>query len=69
MQLTPLDWFQMYDEIPEALKAGASDDNVVVTVITGAGSFYCSGNDLEGYLSWGGSDTHKVIQEAAKNLQ
>ena len=59
----------MYKEIPDALNAGAIDDNVAVTVITGAGSFYSSGNDMEGYLSWGGADLEKVVHDAAKRVE
>lgn len=59
----------MYREIPAALKAGATDDNVVVTVLTGSGNFYCSGNDMNSYLDWQGVDVTKITQEAALRLQ
>lgn len=59
----------MYREIPEALRAGATDPDVVVTVLTGTGSYYSSGNDMNAYTKWQGSDLEKVAQEAAMNLQ
>lgn len=61
--------FKMYAEIPEALQAGAANNDVVVTVVTGTGSYYCSGNDLSGYLSWGNSDLEKTLQDAAVTVQ
>ncbi|KAM9774475.1 enoyl-CoA delta isomerase 2, mitochondrial [Syngnathus typhle] len=39
---------QMYEEIIEALQQAAQDSSVV-TVFTGAGDFYCSGNDLSNF--------------------
>lgn len=59
----------MYREIPEALNAGAMNNEVVVTVITGTGSYYCSGNDLSGYLTWDTSDMEKTLQTAATTVQ
>ena len=38
----------MYSEITKILNEDATNDDVIVTVFTGAGSFYSSGNDLEG---------------------
>ncbi|KAG7267219.1 hypothetical protein CRUP_004560 [Coryphaenoides rupestris] len=39
---------EMYDEITAALDNAAKDSSVL-TVITGAGDFYCSGNDLNNF--------------------
>ncbi|XP_058479879.1 enoyl-CoA delta isomerase 2, mitochondrial [Solea solea] len=39
---------QMYSEIIAALEQAAKDDSVI-TVLTGAGDFYCSGNDLNNF--------------------
>lgn len=39
---------QMYDDIITALEQAAKDDSVL-TVFTGAGDFYCSGNDLTNF--------------------
>ncbi|XP_026218087.1 enoyl-CoA delta isomerase 2, mitochondrial [Anabas testudineus] len=38
----------MYNEIVAALEQAAKDDSVI-TVFTGAGDFYCSGNDLNNF--------------------
>ncbi|XP_048755262.1 enoyl-CoA delta isomerase 2-like [Ostrea edulis] len=43
--------FEMYDEWVAALKEAAEDRSVVVTVVTGAGDFYCSGNDLGNFMN------------------
>ncbi|CAN9506052.1 unnamed protein product [Ophioblennius macclurei] len=39
---------EMYNDIIAALDSAAKDDSVL-TVITGAGDFYCSGNDLSNF--------------------
>ncbi|XP_028392030.1 enoyl-CoA delta isomerase 2, mitochondrial-like [Dendronephthya gigantea] len=41
---------KMYLEIIQALKQ-AGEDNSVVTLITGAGQYFCSGNDLTNFLN------------------
>lgn len=41
--------FNMYHEICAALDDAARDDAITVTVLTGAGSFFCSGNDLSNF--------------------
>lgn len=43
--------YQMYSEIQEAMKAAGEDRSVVVTVLTGAGDYYCSGNDLSNFAT------------------
>ncbi|PVD21160.1 hypothetical protein C0Q70_19327 [Pomacea canaliculata] len=45
-----LTW-QMYDNIAETLKEAADDKNIAVAVITGAGDYYCSGNDLANFTN------------------
>ncbi|PIK59841.1 putative enoyl-CoA delta isomerase 2, mitochondrial [Apostichopus japonicus] len=39
----------MMAEITDALNQASKDDNVVVCLLTGAGDFYCSGNDLTNF--------------------
>lgn len=51
--------FQMYQDIILALK-NASTDDTVITVFTGAGDYYCSGNDLTNFTSASGG-----MEEAA----
>ncbi|KAF6108405.1 enoyl-CoA delta isomerase 2 [Phyllostomus discolor] len=53
---------QMYQEIILALKA-ASKDNSVLTVLTGNGDYYCSGNDLTDFSGI----TAGEIEEKVKN--
>nr|XP_048286328.1 enoyl-CoA delta isomerase 2-like [Myodes glareolus] len=50
---------QMYQEIMLALKNASRDDSTI-TVFTGAGDYYCSGNDLSNLISAAGE-----IQELA----
>ncbi|XP_041488891.1 enoyl-CoA delta isomerase 2 isoform X1 [Microtus oregoni] len=52
--------FQMYQDIILALK-NASTDNSAITVFTGAGDYYCSGNDLTNFTSTSGG-----MEEAAE---
>ncbi|XP_036044481.1 enoyl-CoA delta isomerase 2-like [Onychomys torridus] len=51
---------QMYEEIMLALK-NASTDNSAMTVFTGTGDYYCSGNDLNNLINATGE-----IQEVAR---
>ena len=41
---------EMYVEVSSALSRAAADDDVSVTVITGEGDYYSSGNDLSNFL-------------------
>lgn len=52
--------FQMYQDIILALK-NASTDNTVITVFTGAGDYYSSGNDLTNF-----TNASVGMEEAAK---
>ncbi|XP_055451109.1 enoyl-CoA delta isomerase 3, peroxisomal-like [Psammomys obesus] len=52
--------FQMYHEIMLALK-NASTDSSAITVLTGSGDYYSSGNDLTNFMNDGGE-----IQDVAK---
>ncbi|XP_020030578.2 enoyl-CoA delta isomerase 2 isoform X1 [Castor canadensis] len=42
---------QMYQEILSALEATSKDDNSVITVLTGNGDYYSSGNDLTNFTN------------------
>ena len=39
----------MYRELIQALKEADSNPNVLMCCITGAGQYYCSGNDLSNF--------------------
>ena len=41
---------QMYAEVQHALNTAGEDNSVVLAVITGAGDYYCSGNDLSNFM-------------------
>ncbi|XP_044280470.1 enoyl-CoA delta isomerase 2-like isoform X1 [Varanus komodoensis] len=53
---------KMYNEIIAALEGAAKDDSTI-TVLTGNGDYYCSGNDLNNFANPSGSG----LEEAAKN--
>ncbi len=40
----------MYAEVQQALEEAGEDDSVVLAVLTGAGNYYCSGNDLLNFM-------------------
>lgn len=39
----------MYNELIEALTEAENDPNILMVCITGAGDYYCSGNDLTNF--------------------
>ncbi|KAL3860200.1 hypothetical protein ACJMK2_010356 [Sinanodonta woodiana] len=43
--------FQMYEEWSQALKEAADDKTCTLAVVTGAGDYYCSGNDLGNFTN------------------
>lgn len=53
---------KMYEEISKALDEIANDDSITVAVTTGAGEYYCSGNDLSVFMEFGSGD----VAESAK---
>ncbi|XP_066154917.1 enoyl-CoA delta isomerase 3, peroxisomal-like isoform X1 [Euwallacea fornicatus] len=54
----------MYQKLTQILKEDSQNDNVVLTIITGAGDFYSSGNDFKDNLGNGFSldDVQKLIE-------
>lgn len=59
----------MYSEIQHALNAAGEDKNVVVTVITGAGDYFCSGNDLSNFTNIPPEGPAKMAAEAREVLR
>ena len=59
---------QSYDEVVAALKEAADDPATVVTVTTGAGDFYSSGNDLSNFTSIQG-DIKEIAKESGVLLK
>ncbi|XP_062986403.1 enoyl-CoA delta isomerase 2-like isoform X2 [Elgaria multicarinata webbii] len=51
----------MYGEIIQALEAAAKDDSTL-TVITGCGDYYCSGNDLNNFVE----NLHEILKNDGK---
>ncbi|KAF4518967.1 hypothetical protein B566_EDAN007754 [Ephemera danica] len=62
---------QMYKDIASALDDAAKDEGTKVTVLTGAGPYYCSGNDLGNFSERmeGGGDITASLKEASTNLE
>ncbi len=54
--------FKMYVELQEALKEAESNPNVLLCCLTGAGDFYCAGNDLSNFTE--GLKTRTVAEMA-----
>lgn len=60
---------QMYDELILALQKVASDDNASIGVLTGAGDFYSSGNDLSNLMSVDPSQIGKMAKDGSDLLE
>ena len=59
----------MYTEIETALKEAGNDKNVVVTMLTGAGNYYCSGNDLSNFATIPPEGPQKLAAEGKEILR
>lgn len=59
---------QMYEDIIKTLNAAANDDTVI-TVITGNGDYYCSGNDLTNFMKVSGGNIESLAKSAKEVLQ
>ena len=59
----------MYQEVKAALEAAGQDDRVVCTVLTGAGDYYCSGNDLSNFTQIPPEGPQKMAADAKEILR
>ncbi|PIK39169.1 hypothetical protein BSL78_23992 [Apostichopus japonicus] len=59
----------MYREVPAALKRADEDKNVSVVVITGAGNYYSSGNDLNNFANIQPDQMKQVAEEGGVILE
>ncbi|XP_048364332.1 enoyl-CoA delta isomerase 2-like isoform X2 [Sphaerodactylus townsendi] len=59
---------KMYEEIMEALEKAAKDDSVI-TVLTGNGDYYCSGNDLNNFANISGGEIKEMADKAGELLK
>ncbi|CAI5671215.1 unnamed protein product [Oreochromis niloticus] len=59
---------EMYNEIIAALEQAATDDSVI-TVVTGAGDFYCSGNDLTNFTKIPENGVEEMARHGADLLR
>ncbi|XP_062926095.1 enoyl-CoA delta isomerase 2, mitochondrial [Mobula hypostoma] len=58
----------MYEEIMKALKQAANDDSTL-TVMTGSGDYYCSGNDLSNFTNIGPEDLEPKSKKSTALLR
>ena len=58
----------MYEEIIVALNQAANDDSNI-TVMTGAGDYYCSGNDLGNFTDISPDNMHEIARESGDLLR
>ncbi|KAI4880137.1 hypothetical protein NFI96_020829 [Prochilodus magdalenae] len=59
---------EMYNELIEALDLAGKDDSVI-TVLTGSGDYYCSGNDLNNFTKIPEDGVHKMAKDAGVLLE
>ena len=59
----------MHVDLTTALREAAEDDATRVTALTGAGDYYCSGNDLSAFAGVTGGDIDARIKKASMNLE
>ncbi|KXJ24222.1 enoyl-CoA delta isomerase 2, mitochondrial [Exaiptasia diaphana] len=61
--------WEMYEEWISALEEGAQDKSCVVTLITGAGDYYCSGNDLGNFAQIPPEGPEKMARDGRNVLR
>lgn len=59
----------MYSDIINILNSSASDPSVKVTLLTGSGDYYCSGNDLSNFLNIPPEGPEKLAADSAVLLK
>ncbi|KAL2085960.1 hypothetical protein ACEWY4_019280 [Coilia grayii] len=59
---------EMYNEIIKALEQAAKDDSVL-TVVTGSGDYYCSGNDLTNFTKIPEGGIEQMAKDAGELLR
>ncbi|KAG5851092.1 hypothetical protein ANANG_G00089350 [Anguilla anguilla] len=59
---------EMYNEIVKALELAGKDDSVI-TVLTGNGDFYCSGNDLNNFTNIPEGGIEKMAKDSGELLR
>ncbi|XP_067652846.1 enoyl-CoA delta isomerase 2-like [Haliotis asinina] len=60
--------YEMYREWIDALKEASQDKSVTIAVVTGAGDYFCSGNDLANFANIKPSDIGKMALDAREIL-
>ena len=62
-------FIQMYNEWAAALREADADKSVVLAAVTGAGDYYCSGNDLNNFMGIKPEDMPQMAQDSSVLLQ
>lgn len=60
---------EMYENITEILNKTATDDSVKLVAFTGRGSYYCSGNDLNNFMSVDPSNIKQIAEDSGVLLE
>lgn len=59
---------EMYNELTEALELAGKDDSVI-TVMTGSGDYYCSGNDLNNFTNLPAGGVEALAKQSGEVLR
>lgn len=59
----------MYEEWISALEEGAQDKSCKLTLVTGAGDYYCSGNDLGNFAQIPPEGPEKMARDGRNVLK
>ena len=59
----------MYSEVQQALREAGDDESVVLVVLTGAGEYYCSGNDVSNFANIPPEGMEKLAADAKHVLR
>nr|XP_054764472.1 enoyl-CoA delta isomerase 2-like [Lytechinus pictus] len=60
---------EMYNEIQDALRAAEQNDDVTITVITGTGDYYSSGNDLGNFMKVDTTNIEEATKQSSTRLE
>lgn len=61
--------YDMYHGIEVTLNEAAKDDSIKIVLLTGAGKFYCSGNDLSNFTKIPPEGPQKMAEDARETLR
>lgn len=59
----------MYEDITNILNTSANNSSIKVTLFTGTGDYYCSGNDLSNFMNIPPEGPEKLAADSALLLK